>query len=229
MRFIFFSIILIILNSCTSEQQQVSLRETAQLWAAQSFESENESIDTNGEKSEVLVLKFENLKKVNADYPKKYITSISAYKFLQNLAESEYSEYEYIKVRIKNNSTSFENTYKISDITALATLLKPVDSFFEILKTKELDNLTMLFDTTLVTIKNILEMKKVIQHLDSAQGKPQKFTFVGFDFKTTGKEKTPVMISHTYAEYKNSFSDYVVVLRIHDKKIIYFGMNEKSE
>lgn len=229
MKHVFFLLVVILLTACSSEQQQSSALAVANIWGAENFKVETSDKEIiKGENHSVIILTLENLKRVAADYPKNNITSISALHFIQNLAESEYADYDDIKIIVKNNAEQFEKEYKISEIISAKKLLKIVDQFFQKIKNSDFDNLNYFFDTNHVSDSSISKLKQLIYKVDSAEGKPLKMTIAGFDFKTVGAEKKPVLITHTNAGYTKSYIDYTVVLNISDKKIIHFGINEKG-
>ncbi len=200
----------------------------AGVFGAEKFAVEEVTETAQGGKQNIIVLSLENLANTKKDYPKNYITSVSALGFIQNLTESDYTEFDAIKIKVKTNSESFENQYRISEILTAQKLIKTVDLFFLKIKNSDLDSLNLFFDPNNVSDSNMVGIKNTLSQVDSLEGKVVNLTLVGFDFKTTGKEKTPVLITHTNAAYQNSYVDFTLVLRVSDKKIIHFGMNEKA-
>jgi hypothetical protein len=217
-------LILILFASCSSEQLNNSALNVANYWQAEKFKVEK----TTAENKQVLELTLENLKNVRKDYPKNNVTSISAVRFIENLPESEYADYDNVKVIVKTNGESFEKEYKISEILIAKKLFYTVDQFFQKVKNSLYEQLPPFFDTGNVPLLDIRKLAELIQQVDSTEGKPLSTTIVGFDFRTVGEEKTPVLITHTNASYEKSFVDYTLVLRVSDKKVIHFGINEKG-
>ncbi len=208
--------------SCTSEKLNNSALYVANYWQAEKYKAEK------AESEKTIVLSLENFKKVEKDYPKNNITSISAVRFIENLPEPEYADCDNIKVAVKNNGESYEKTYKISELFVAKKLFYVVDRFFEKVKLSQYDQLISFFDTNNVPDSNITKIAQVMQRVDSAEGKINKTTIVGFDFRTVGPDKIPVLITHTNATYEKSYVDYTLVLRISDKKLVHLGMNENA-
>jgi hypothetical protein len=75
----------------------------------------------------------------------------------------------------------------------------------------------------------IQQIERLNKKIDSTLGKPLNSAVVSFDFKTFSAANTPILITHIEKSYKDAFSDYTVVLRVSDKKIIHFGLNEKKQ
>lgn len=216
-----------LLTSCMSEEKQNAAAKSAKLWGAQkSSVGSSSSVDTQKGANKDLILTLENLTGVKADYPNENVTSISAYTFIDNISPDEYKGYDNIKVILKNNSSVFEKSYKISDIILAKEMFKTVDLFSKKITSGNLHEFETLFDRQSIPDSTITQIKTAILSIESTDGRPEKGTVIRFDFDHLKETNEAVMVCYVELESKKSYSTYKLILKTSDKKIIYFGLNE---
>lgn len=216
-----------LLTSCMSEEKQNAATKAGKLWDAQKTSvGSSSSVDSQKGTSKALTLTLENLTGLKADYPNKNITSISAYTFIDNLSPDEYKDFDNIKVILKNNSSVFEKSYKITDLILAKDIFKTVDLFSKKITSGNLHEFETLFDKQSIPDSTITQIKNAILSIESIDGRPEKGTIIRFDFDHLEKTNEPVMICYIELESKKSYSTYKLILKTSDKKIIYFGLNE---
>lgn len=210
-----------------SEEKQNAATKTAKLWNAQkSSVGSSNSADTEKGTSKALTLTLENLTGVKANYPNENVTSISAYTFIDNLDPKEYEGYDNVKITVKNNSSVFEKTYKITDLLSAKEVFKTVDTFSKKIISGNLNEFENLFDKQSIPDSTIVQIKNAILSIDATNGRPEKGTVTRFDFDHLKETHEPVVVCYAELESKTSYSTYKLILRSSDKKIIYFGLNE---
>lgn len=224
--FAFFFFILL-LASCASKEQQAAASKVAAIWDAQNCTvGKSVSANTSEGSKKTITLELQNLKGVKDDYPKQKVTSVSALTFLEHLEKRDYQDYSHIKISIKDEGSSFEKEYQISDILSAREELVVVKAFFEKIKNNEQEKLNVFFNNTFIPDSTITLIKTAFARLDSANGKLDKMTVTGFDFNTLEETKEPVLV--VTAEFANAkhYVECEFAVSKKDKKIVYFGINQ---
>lgn len=205
--------------ACGPNENQKVATSIAQIWGADSCII---GISSGDEKSITLTIKNP---KVKADYPNENITSMSAFTYIHKVPSEEYTRLDNIKVTIKNNSSTFEKTYKITDVLKAEAYFEIVDDFSKKIINGNLKGIESYFATKIISDTTITEIKNGILDLISKNGKPDKSTITYFDFNTLEKTKEPVVVINFVASNATFYSDFKLIFRQSDKKIIFIGLN----
>lgn len=212
-----------LLESCSNKFNDAALN-VAEMWKAKKCTAEDL---TAANEQKTIQLTLEDLEGLNPDLPKKNITSLSALKFIESLSYEDYEDYRDIKVIVKSNSTTFEKSYTISQILVAQDLFHNVDKFGNSIINENLNDFNNYFDNTVFPDTIITKIKNAILASDSLYGKQTKTIITSFDFKEMPGTKDTVFITHFETSNAKGFSDYKIVLKPSNKKIIYFGINDK--
>ena len=223
-----FIISIFLLTGCMSADHEQAAIKAARLWDAQKYSvGKGVSTNTDNGSKKSLTLTLEDLKGVEADYSKENITSISAITFLQNLKEADYDGYSFIKVTLKNNGSTFEKEYNISDLKLTKEYFGIVDNFFKKVKALDFKEFNSLFDKTEISDSTITKLQDGFVGMSSDIGKFDKIVVTGFQFNSLADTKAPVLV--IYADFSNAktFVNTNFIINISDKKINHFGINEQ--
>lgn len=213
--------------ACSSKEKQRAAQTVAKMWdAANCSVGSSMQADTKSGTHKRITLTLENIKGVNDSYPKKYITSLSAYKFLEHLTPKEIEGYDGVSVLLKNKNEQFEKTYKINDLIDASALLNLADSVCRIFKTGNIQLSRNFFDPNSVPDSNFIQLQNVVSEIESKFGKINKVTVIGFEFGTLQESNEPVLM--VYAELSNasSYTNYTFFISRKLKKIIHVSINE---
>jgi hypothetical protein len=225
MKKVFLYIIVLFLTACASEEKHEAASIVAKMWNAQKcIVSTSRSADT-GDENEI-ILTIENIKSADEDYPKKYITSISAFKFLENLPVKEVEGFTKIKIVVKKGKQTFDKTYPISELITANDLLINTDLIIQKIKNGDLNNFENNFDKTEMPDSVVMRIKNTISDTESKYGKPEKAIIVGFEFASLRETKQAVLMVYCEISNPRAFNTYKFILRRSDKKIVHLGINE---
>lgn len=225
-RFLFIVPFLLLAGCMSADHEQAAIK-AARLWNAQKYSvGKGVSTNTDNDSKKSLTLTLEDLKGVEANYSMENITSISAITFLQNLKEVDYDGYSFIKITLKNNGSTFEKEYKISDLKLTKEHFGIVDNFFKMVKALDFKGFSSLFDKKAIPDSTITKLQEGFVGMSTDIGKFDKIVVTGFQFNTLANSKAPVII--IYADFSNAktFVNTNFIINIVDKKINHFGINE---
>lgn len=218
---------LFLLFSCSLKEKQHAAQSVAKMWDASNCSvGSSMEADSKSETHKRITLTLENIKGVNDSYPKKHITSLSAYKFLEYLTPKEIEGYDGISVLLINKDEQFEKTYKIGDLIDASALLNLTDSVCRIFKTGNIQLSRNFFDAGSMPDSNFVQLQNVINEIETRFGKTNKVTVIGFEFGTIQDSNEPVLM--VYAELSNasSYTNYKFFISRKLKKIIHVSINE---
>lgn len=220
-------LLIAILTGCKSEEQKKATRIVADLWDVQNISVGSlSSTDAKEGSGKAIVLTLEDLKGVDTNYPKDFITSMSAYNYINNLPEEEYKDFDNIKVIVKNQSKLNEKIYRISNILIAKDMIKQAEVFSKKIISGNLKDFEGLFDRKNIPDSTITKIKNVISENIAKEGKQDKATIMGFDFGRLNETNEPAMVAYIETSNAKSYSTYKLMMRVADKKIVYLGINE---
>jgi hypothetical protein len=207
------------LLGCVPKEQKEASAKVAGMWGAQNISvGDSKSANTESGTKKQLTLTMGDLKDTPKDYPGENITSTSALVFINHLPKEEYKDYDEIKIIVKQNSSDFQKSYKISDILDATESFKTIDKFSKEIKTNKFSEFESLFETipdsTLTSIKNGLE------NIRKKEGEPNNGTITFFEFKHITDTREPVVVCRFKQEFKKSYLEFKLVLKTQNKKII---------
>lgn len=223
-----FFISLIFMFACSSKEKQRAAQSVAKMWDAANYSVGNEmQTDTQNGTQKNISLTLENIKGVNDTYPKKYITSLSAFKFLENLSAREIEGYSGLTIILKGSGEAFEKKYKIADLIEINPLLNQADSVCHYFRTGEVEASKKYFDANSVADTNFAALKNLINEIEGKFGKTTKVTITGFEFGQLQENNEPVLIVFSELSNKTSYTNYKFIFSRKLKKIVYLGINEQ--
>lgn len=210
------------LTSCTSDHLNDSASGIAENLGASNYSINMEEQTDNSGK--IIEFTLEGMDKVTDDKLSN-VTSISAYKLVENLAESDYPDCNAVKVIVKKGNSDFEKQYTMSELQTAKTIFKTAETFFNKINLKDYSNLNDFFDPTKVPDSIVAKLPQAFNQSDSLSGKITDVTPLGFEFKTVDADKKPVLILYVQAYNSKFYVNYMTVFNISDRKIIHFSIN----
>lgn len=218
---------LILLYSCASKEKERAANSVAKMWDASAASvGSSATADTKTGTNKRLTLTLENIKGVNSEYPKKYVTSLSAYKFLEYLSPKEIEGYDGVTITLKDKDETFEKNYKISDLIEASTLLNIADSACRLIKNGTVEKIIPYIDQNSLPDSNVVELSNVIKQIETKFGATEKITIVGFEFGEIQDIKEPVVIVYSELSNSKSYTNYKFIMSRKMKKIMFIGVNE---
>lgn len=227
MRFAILIFSFLFLVSCSSKEKQRAANSVAKMWDASSAAvGSSASADTKSGTHKRITLTLENIKGVNDEYPKKYVTSLSAYKFLEYLSPEEIEGYDGVTITLKGKDESFEKNYKISDLIEASTLLNIADSACRVIKKGAIEKIVPYVDPKTMPDSNIVQLTNVVKEIENKFGATEKVTIVGFEFGEIKEMNESVMIIYSELSNAKSYTNYKFIMSRKLKKIMFIGINE---
>lgn len=227
MKNLLYVLILLFILSCSSKEKQRAANSVAKMWDASSAAvGSSASADTKSGTHKRITLTLENIKGVNDEYPKKYVTSLSAYKFLEYLSPKEIEGYDGITITLKGKDESFEKNYKISELIEASTLLNIADSACRVIKNGTVEKIVPYVDPQSMPDSNIVQLTNVVKEIENKFGATEKVTIIGFEFGEIKDMNEPVMIIYSELSNAKSYTNYKFIMSRKLKKIMFIGINE---
>ncbi|MFO0358028.1 MAG: hypothetical protein ACK50A_13825 [Sphingobacteriaceae bacterium] len=227
MKNLFYLLLLVFITSCASKEKERAANSVAKMWDATTASvGSSATADTKTGTHKRLTLTLENIKGVNDAYPKKYVTSLSAYKFLEYLSPKEIEGYDGVTITLKGKDETFEKNYKISDLIEASTLLNIADSACRLIKNGTVEKIAPYLDPNSMPDSNIVQLSDVIKQIESKFGLTEKITIIGFEFGEIQDAKEPVMIVYSELSNAKSYTNYKFIMSRKMKKIMFIGINE---
>ncbi len=218
-------LIIIFLSGCVSKEYNEAAQKTAVFWAADSYTTLiSNSIDSKEGGLKTLVFIFKNIKNAK-NYSHEKVTSLSAYRIIQEMNKEDYNKFDMLKIVIENDTEKFEQGYEISKLISAIPLIKNAISFFSLSNKQDYQALREIMSETEISDTIIKEALIVSRQIDQEYGKYKSIDVTGFSFNKSTEINEPLIIIWVEVKYDHAeIINYIFYVSERSEKILYFGI-----
>jgi hypothetical protein len=198
------------------------------IWKAESTTiTRTKGLSTSDSEVNNIELEMDNLTFVEPEYSHEKVTSVSALLFIKSLSKEELGGFVDLIIRVSDEGTNYEKTYKIDEIQEANIQLMAVDSFFDFYKTRNEVGFKRVMDDTEISDSIAGLVYNTMLAIDSAYGVINNLTVTGFTFSEM--DDIPVIKAWIDVENGGYLTRYVLGIARTNGKVVYVGMNEAQE